>query len=71
MLRRFFTSSNFEIYALYWKYYLFSVEHGRLHHDREAQLPLVDLLLALLAAGAVRLGVLRPERQVVGGHFAH
>ena len=50
---------------------LFPVEHGRLHHDREAQLPLVDLLLALLAAGAVRLGVLRPERQVVGGHFAN
>ena len=47
---------------------LLAVEHGRLHHDGQAQLALVDLLLALLAAGAVGLGVLRPERQVVGGH---
>ena len=30
---------------------------------------LVNLLLAFLAAGAAGLGVLGPERQVVGGHI--
>ena len=48
---------------------LLAVEHGRLHHDGQAQLPLVDLLLALLAPGTVRLGILSPEGQVVGGHL--
>ena len=32
---------------------LLAVEHGGLHHHGQPQLCLVDLLLALLAAGAV------------------